>query len=678
MSRLSPRISAAIVVAAWSACASDLRAQCPDGSTPPCQAPRVATRVPSRPPDPNRIAILPFRVATADTLLGEGFAELLSTEFTGEGVPRAIDMATVLSAWRRAGGGLRTPLTRARAVQVARDLGAGLVSEGSIVGLGRQITITTTLLTVPDGAPRGTAARVTASSDSLDAALRQAATGLLAVVGGQQRAIEGARFTDSPEAMRSYLAGLSAWRRGRPQEAVDAFDRAIGADSSFAQALFRRNMAVTWGFPGRRPYDRLAWEQRAKLAPRERAVLEAVLGASYPRPRTANEVFGDRERAAVLLPDSPDALYFLGDFWYHYGGRIDAANQLTRARDFLERAAAIDSQATVLRHLIEVGLRLRDTSLLRRVAPAFARTEAGGRWEAAWLVAASTRDNPQLSALRRRLDQSSEPLVPSPSLAVAAAAAAIPASLLDEMFARVTAAIPTGQRRNMQFTQGAGLAARGRPAAAELVWLQVQDNAFELELDRLRVEFALMGMADGLDVAGSLTRLAKKTPGDSSGAAQRECTLALWRVRGDTATPDLERFWRLAPLCARTIELVRLPADGGTAALARLADADSVLRNTLVLGLPRYASFFLARAWETAGDPRRALTAIRYHGLGGFTSEALWTLPEEGRLAALAGDTTGAVRAYRSYMEITADAEPILTPKRDSIRAELVRLSRRP
>ena len=76
-------------------------AQCPDGTPPPCAAAaRPAARESARAPDPNRIAVLPFRVTTADTLLGEGFAELLATEFTGEGSPRAVDMATVLSAWR--------------------------------------------------------------------------------------------------------------------------------------------------------------------------------------------------------------------------------------------------------------------------------------------------------------------------------------------------------------------------------------------------------------------------------------------------------------------------------------------------------------------------------------------------------------------------------------------------
>ena len=54
------------------------------------------------------------------------------------------------------------------------------------------------------------------------------------------------------------------------------------------------------------------------------------------------------------------------------------------------------------------------------------------------------------------------------------------------------------------------------------------------------------------------------------------------------------------------------------------------------------------------------------------------TQREEGRLAALVGDTAAAIRAYRRYLDFRRDAEPSLIPQRDSVRAELARLERRP
>src|SRR4051812_34102612 len=82
-----------------------LRAQCPDGAPPPCRgAAPAAPRPVVLTPDTNRIVVLPFRITTADSLLGEGLAELLANEFMDR--PRAMHMGSVLRAWRRAGGGL--------------------------------------------------------------------------------------------------------------------------------------------------------------------------------------------------------------------------------------------------------------------------------------------------------------------------------------------------------------------------------------------------------------------------------------------------------------------------------------------------------------------------------------------------------------------------------------------
>src|ERR1051326_6593463 len=90
--------TAALILAARS-----LLAPWPDGSPAP------GGRRAAAPPDPGRIAVFPCRVTTADSLLGEGVAELVAGEFTGAGGPKATHMGTTLRVWRRAGGGLRTP-----------------------------------------------------------------------------------------------------------------------------------------------------------------------------------------------------------------------------------------------------------------------------------------------------------------------------------------------------------------------------------------------------------------------------------------------------------------------------------------------------------------------------------------------------------------------------------------
>ena len=64
---------------------------------------------------------------------------------------------------------------------------------------------------------------------------------------------------------------------------------------------------------------------------------------------------------------------------------------------------------------------------------------------------------------------------------------------------------------------------------------------------------------------------------------------------------------------------------------------------------------------------------------GFFPSWHLSTfLREEGRLAALTGDTVGAVRAYRHYLALRTNPEREVKPEVDSVRAVLARLSEEP
>src|SRR6185503_21121530 len=136
----------AAAVIALLAC-SRVDAQCPDGSLgSTCRATVAKTAARPIPIDANRVAVLPFRVTTADTLLGEGFAELLAQEFTGEGGPRSVDMSTTLSAWRHAGGGLRSPMPLDSAMLLSRRLGAGILLQGNIVGLAGRLSITASMV----------------------------------------------------------------------------------------------------------------------------------------------------------------------------------------------------------------------------------------------------------------------------------------------------------------------------------------------------------------------------------------------------------------------------------------------------------------------------------------------------------------------------------------------------
>jgi hypothetical protein len=97
-----------------------------------------------------------------------------------------------------------------------------------------------------------------------------------------------------------------------------------------------------------------------------------------------------------------------------------------------------------------------------------------------------------------------------------------------------------------------------------------------------------------------------------------------------------------------------------------------------IVGLVGVEHLVLARAWESRGDYRRAASAARLilEGQGAPSIARATGARMEGRLSLLAGDTTGAIAAYQRYLDLRRDAEPVLIPQRDSVRAELAKLVR--
>jgi hypothetical protein len=111
-----------------------------------------------------------------------------------------------------------------------------------------------------------------------------------------------------------------------------------------------------------------------------------------------------------------------------------------------------------------------------------------------------------------------------------------------------------------------------------------------------------------------------------------------------------------------------------------LEHADAAARSiVLELGIP--ANLVIARLAEAQGDLPLALRAVR-RGIGGrllLSTYYLSTfLREEGSLAALAGDTAGAIRAYHHYLALRPDPEPEVKPEVEQVRAELAKLLEEP
>jgi hypothetical protein len=127
-----------------------------------------------------------------------------------------------------------------------------------------------------------------------------------------------------------------------------------------------------------------------------------------------------------------------------------------------------------------------------------------------------------------------------------------------------------------------------------------------------------------------------------------------------------------AQVCAALLEAwwasaTRQP--GATQVVIRL---DSLARTSPHRWDPAW-NLVVARLLEAQGDTSRALAAVRRRDFGLVPQVAAF-LREEGRLAALASDTVGAITAYRHYLGLRSDPEPAVRPEVEQVRSELAAL----
>ncbi|NIP78495.1 MAG: hypothetical protein GWM90_04540, partial [Gemmatimonadetes bacterium] len=177
----------------------------------------------TEPERPGTVAVLPFRTTGADPALGylrEGLVDMLYLTLTGEVGPRAIPPRTVFSAWRRLAGSVETELSRDSAMAAARATGADAVIMGAVVGSTNHLTISASLMDTRDTG-EAKSARVSGPPDSLPRLVEQL-TGVLLSLESGQNPLDLAPLAETPlPALRAYLQGAKAYRRGEFDRAVD-------------------------------------------------------------------------------------------------------------------------------------------------------------------------------------------------------------------------------------------------------------------------------------------------------------------------------------------------------------------------------------------------------------------------------------------------------------------------
>jgi serine/threonine-protein kinase len=644
--------------------------------------------------DPGLVAVVPFRVAGANpalAYLGEGIVDLLAVKLTGEGGPRALDPRAVLSSWHRAIHSPAEDMSPGVALDIAHRLGAGRLIDGSIVGTPGHLTLTASILALPGGTIR-TRAEVTGPADSLPALVDRLTAQLLA---GEAGRTDLATLTSLP-ALRAYLDGQSALRAGRFESAFRSFDHALELDSTFALAGIGLNEARLWsgGNDSGRGL-RLAWAARDRLSPRDRLI--AGWGPALPQ-GSAEEPLAAAERVVAAVPERSESWYQLGDGLYHGGAMSGIETPLRRAAAAFRRALELDSSYAEARmHLFEIAVAEGDTAAVRRLgglALADSGTDAADYFR--WQMAYTLHDSTALAALRARFDRMNETSLRL--IAVRSQEIGIP---LDDARRAVAALL---KRADTRAAHAAALSTQyvlalngGRPGEA-LATIAEGERLHE-DVTRDRLMDALYWDGDSAAALSSIREGAPWADGaleagpDRRGQYDVICRLQQWRLaHGERATaPAAIARLRAAALpgipaadsaaataytsaCATLLEAWLATAGRRPDAGILVARLDSLSRRNPP-GWTETHTLVLARLLEAQGNVPGALAAVRRRAYGLGLRRYLSTyLREEGRLAALAGDTAGAIRADQHYLRLRADPEPPLRAARDSVRAELARL----
>jgi len=668
-------------------------------------------RTKSPPAATGLVAVVPFRVSDADSSLAwlhDGIVELLATRLAGAGGLALSDPATVLATWKRASPveGLDAP--HDVALVVAGRVGAARIIEGSVMGTSQRLTLSARLssATGPEDFAR---AVVEGSPDSLPQLVDRLAAQLL----GQSAGLEGAQLASladvSPPAIRAFLEGRAAFRSGRLERAAQSFLEATMLDSTFALAGWQLARVAGWvgRWPDRERGFSIATVGRAQLGPADRALLDATLADR----RRAPDPFGRWDAVVTAFPERPEAWYALGQAHYAWGALAGEARPLERAAEAFRRGWLLDSVAGARRgdgepvaeatlFMVNLAHLRGDTAEVLRLAARVLANDSTTTLARTmmWHRALVTSDAARVAFWQANSDASQRTIMWISLFVTWSGIGVVDYPKVTEVDRRRLRAHDPGYS---QFAFTAMALILGRPSDVPRDGPGM--GSTNRTGPRAQLRNAMWWNADTLiaiEAARRMSDAAAVPPSDGTAARERvydACTLGEWRAsRGDYAAaaaasrqlrsapfaimPDSAAVVRYAGLCAALLDAMHASGLKLPGARSRLVTADSLAKASFYMvccgeGVSD-ANLQLARLFELEGDIPQALEAVR-RGAGEYGGAPLYLttlLREEGRLAAMSGDTTAAVRAYRHYLALRLDPEPSVKPEVDQVRGALAAL----
>jgi serine/threonine-protein kinase len=662
----------------------------------------LTRRAGTGPLDRQLMVVAPFEVAGApdavDDALATQLPTLIAQRLPGGGGPRAIAIIDRVAD---------SPRARHDAAQRA---GAGLILQGSLTRTDGRLVLSASLRS---GATDSLLAQVLderAPADSLpallDHTLSQLLIGTLPITAEKRASLTRL----SLDLLREYLAATNAFTRGRTEEAAEGFAAVLAADSAVYPAAF-------WlGSIGIVTLDQVpsrAALLRARTDLDRMAAIDTIQLRSLQlwRDDNPNLRLGALERLGRLefaATTSTEAVpwYILGERLFHDGPFLGIPDMLRRAAESFARALEVEPDfVPALGHAIDLAAARDDTATVRSLAPRYFALDSVGDLSDyyRWRVAVALDDADALREIRAALDD-----FPSPSLERIVDVAQLDGVAIPDAIAASTALWSrsgASSEARWAFVKQRELALnRGRPQEAASILTRWRSTGvpFRPRDGLAEVVDALYWGADTVAAAAwvrEATPTVEQFEQAGGGAATGDdeylrCGVNLWRVSRGAA--PLDRSIRRQPgagvpigttdgdmqLCTAVVGTRHAERTGAPDARARLAHLDSLVSAVppALTWLITAANLTAAELWEREGDLPRALTASRRRVYITDINEsrvlvALSTmLREEGRLAALAGDTAGARVAYRRYLALRDDPEPSVAAEVARVREALAAL----
>ncbi|MDQ3698149.1 MAG: serine/threonine protein kinase, partial [Gemmatimonadota bacterium] len=487
---------------------------------------------------PNLVAVAPFEAYNpALAVWREGLVDLLSRNLDGAGALRTVSPTIIVRQW---GEGARSD--PAGASELGRRTRAEYVVFGSVISTGRDsVRLTASLLDVASGdVLRGTEIMRVGASDRMDVLTDSLTVSLLQRV-GQAGAIAGFRGSSlgsaSLPALKAFLQGERHYRRAEWDSAILDYERAVAEDTTFALALRRIGLVITWQRnvidSVSRSYLARAGRYNHGLSPRDsllvaadsvRALLSGVEGDTLYLPRT-RRLFATLQRAASEYRDDPEVWYAFADAHYHFGLGPGVWVRPRRTLDEFDRVIALDSAfAPAYIHAVELGFDLGGRELGLRYARGYLAlhpTDVEGIGIALVEHLAGRADR-RPDVVQRLLDTSDVEVIAGAWLRVRRwADSAEMAVMLARELAQRTVAL---ERPDSIFAR--------RRLAAQLAYRGHASEAYSVlgtPRSRLLAELALLGAVPPDTAAAIFAAWTRDDRGEASFA------LPWWAARGDTA-----------------------------------------------------------------------------------------------------------------------------------------------